>query len=244
MKNHIRHWGGRFVHFGSGGGETTTAAVLAANAGTADAIVDWVFVELRDATDPTIIVETRSALLQRDGDVVDPVDGTSPLTFTGFVGSSQYVSVKHRNHLGAMTANPVTLTLAGTLVDFTVATAADLYDIPGATNYDGVEQISVNGIQALWAGNAIADNKVKYQGPNTDNAPILVRVLTDPGNTASTYNYSNALGYDLTDINMDGRTKYQGIQNDPSYIFLNVLFNYPLNTGGLYNYDFLIEQLP
>ena len=45
-----------------------------------DAIVDWVFVELRNASGNTV-VDSRAALLQRDGDVVD-VDGVSPLRFT------------------------------------------------------------------------------------------------------------------------------------------------------------------
>ena len=33
-----------------------------------DAIVDWILVELRDATDPTTVVTTEIALLKRDGD--------------------------------------------------------------------------------------------------------------------------------------------------------------------------------
>jgi hypothetical protein len=235
---------GRFINFGDGGREATTAAVLMANAGTSNAIVDWVFIELRDVTDPAIIVETRSALLQRDGDVVDPTDGMSALTFFGLTGDRYHIAVKHRNHLGVMTAEGVIFTSV-TVVDFTIATAADLYDLPGAFNYDGFEQITTtSGIKALWAGNAIADNKMKHQGPNTDNTPILFRVLTDPNNTSSSYNFNNSTGYDLSDINMDGRTKYQGSRNDPSYIFLNLLFNYPLNIGGLYNYDFFVEQIP
>ena len=236
--------GGRFVHFGNGGGETTTAGVLAANAGTPDAIVDWIFVELRDAMDSTIVVETRAGLLQRDGDVVDPADGTSPLTFTGVSGTSYYVSVKHRNHLGVMTATPQTLMAMGTTVDFTTASAADVYDRPGATNYDGAEQVTVQGIQALWAGNANADTKVKYQGGSADTGPILIKVITDPGNGAVSYNYDNSFGYETMDINMDGKTKYQGSGNDPSYIFINMLFNYGLNAGNLYNYDLFLEQLP
>jgi hypothetical protein len=235
---------GRFVHFGDGGREATTAAVLMANAGTSNAIVDWVFIELRDVTDPAIIVETRSALLQRDGDVVDATDGMSALTFFGVTGDRYHIAVKHRNHLGVMTAEGVIFTSV-TVIDFTIATAADLYDLPGAFNYDGIEQITTaSGIKALWAGNAIADNKMKHQGPNTDNTAILLRVLTDLDNTSSSYNFNNSTGYDLSDINMDGRTKYQGARNDASYIFLNLLFNYPLNTGGLYNYDFFVEQLP
>ncbi|MCB0811724.1 MAG: hypothetical protein KDB87_00895, partial [Flavobacteriales bacterium] len=65
-----------YVHVGDGGNESTTAGVLAATGN--DAIVDWVVLELRDANDPTTVVNTRSALLQRDGDIVD-TDGSSPV---------------------------------------------------------------------------------------------------------------------------------------------------------------------
>ncbi|WP_187270987.1 hypothetical protein [Neolewinella aurantiaca] len=236
--------GGKFTHFGDGGGETTTSAVLMANDGTPDAIVDWVFVELRDATDPSVIVETRSALLQRDGDVVEAADGITPLTFSGIVGTTYYVAVKHRNHLGVMTGSAVLFSSAGVTVDFTIATATEIYDLPGVINFNGFEQVTMNGVQALWAGNANGDDQIKYQGPGTDNGPILTGVVSDAGNAAYSYNYNNSLGYSLTDINMDGKTKYQGIQNDPSYLFINLLFNYTLNAGGLYNYDFLTEQLP
>ncbi len=68
-----------------------------------NAIVDWVLLELRDATDNTQIVATRSALLQRDGDVVD-VDGKSAVRFDGLSAGNYYVVVRHRNHLGVMTA--------------------------------------------------------------------------------------------------------------------------------------------
>ena len=45
-----------------------------------DAIVDWVWVELRDENDNTNILASQSALLQRDGDIVG-TDGTSSLSF-------------------------------------------------------------------------------------------------------------------------------------------------------------------
>ncbi len=73
-----------------------------------DAIVDWVEVELRDASDNTLVVATRSALLQRDGDVVD-VDGSSAVKFVGVAAGNYYVAVKHRNHLSVMTNTTVTL---------------------------------------------------------------------------------------------------------------------------------------
>ncbi|MEM9849802.1 MAG: alpha-amylase family glycosyl hydrolase, partial [Bacteroidota bacterium] len=94
-----------FTHVGRGGGESILSAALD-NTGN-DAIVDWVFVELRDALDNTQVVATRSALLQKDGDIVD-MDGVSPLAFQVLSGD-YYVVVKHRDHLGIMTAATVNL---------------------------------------------------------------------------------------------------------------------------------------
>lgn len=231
----------KFSHFGSGGAASTSAMVLSANAGTPDAIVDWVFVELRSTADAKVILHTRAALLQRDGDVVSPVDGTSALRFMGLAGNSYFVSVKHRNHLGAMTAAPQTLTTSGTTVDFTTMADAAVFNNNG---FDGVEMITVGSVKALWAGNANADNKVKYQGSANDNATILSQVLTHPGNTGGVYNYNSGFGYYSGDINLDGKVKYQGTGNDANFIFFNVVTAYTPNTGDLYNYDLFREQLP
>ncbi|TXF89115.1 tandem-95 repeat protein [Neolewinella aurantiaca] len=231
----------RFLHKGAGGGEITTQSVLDANSGTADAIVDWVFVELRNVLTPSLILETRSALLQRDGDVVSPTDGTSPLSFRGLIGEQYYVAVKHRNHLGVMTASPVTLDLTGTLVDFTTASAADVYHL--VENFDGHEQVTVNGVQALWSGNTNADNQIKYQGPGADVTSILINVIIDAENLVQTYNYDSGFGYFLSDVNMDGKSKYQGVRNDGLYAFIN-LVSFSLNDQNLYNFNIFLEQLP
>lgn len=232
----------RFLHVGSGGAETTTQNILNVNANTVDAIVDWVFVELRDPLDSSIVVETRAALVQRDGDVVDPIDGTSSLTFVGFVDQQYYVAVKHRNHLGVMTASVITMEDTGTLIDFTTASSAELYEIDDI--YDGAEQVTINGVQALWAGNTSAQGKVKYEGPGTSISTTLLDVIFFPGNDGQVYNFNSSLSYSLGDINMDGKSKYQGVQNDASYVFFNVVVAYPLNTLMLYNFDFMLEQLP
>src|SRR5690606_23604990 len=108
-----------FSHTGT---ETITSGILA-DLG-ADAIVDWVLIELRDDSDPTIIVESRAALLQRDGDVVD-LDGTSAVRFNDNAPGSYHVAVRHRNHLGVMPTAPITLG--------NTATAIDLSDIATAT---------------------------------------------------------------------------------------------------------------
>ncbi|KAB7726501.1 tandem-95 repeat protein [Rudanella paleaurantiibacter] len=233
----------RFSQSGGGGSETTTSAVLSVT-GT-NAIVDWVLVELRSAANPTLILATRSGLLQRDGDVVLPADGTSPLTFTGLTGNQYYVSVKHRNHLGVMTATALPLSSSGTVVDFSIMTSSQIYDQPGAVNYNGNEMVTVSGRQALWAGDANADGKVKYAGTASDLTTVLNEVITaQTGNSSPTYNYDFAFGYFWGDVDLNGKVKYQGSINDPTWIFSNVVATYILNTGPLYNYDFLVEQLP
>jgi hypothetical protein len=231
----------RLSHSGGGGAETTTQEVLDFNAGTADAIVDWVFVELRDALAASSVLETRTALVQRDGDVVDPIDGVSLLSFNGFVGRQYYVSVKHRSHMGVMTANPVTFTNAGTLVDFTTTVNTDVFRISDI--YNGHEQVTINGVQALWAGNTTADNKVKYQGLSTDASTMLTSIIGHPENTVPVFNFNDAYGYYQGDVNMDGKVKYQGERSDITYTFENLL-TYALNRGPLYNFDFMMEQLP
>ncbi|MEO5583965.1 MAG: M12 family metallo-peptidase, partial [Flavobacteriales bacterium] len=65
-----------------------------------NAIVDWVLVELRNATNPSVVEETRVGLLQRDGDITG-LDGTSALGFCSNAGNYR-VAVRHRNHLGCM----------------------------------------------------------------------------------------------------------------------------------------------
>ena len=234
----------RFAHAGAGGLATTTAAVLLLNAGTNDAIVDWIFVELRSALDSTVVVETRAAMLQRDGDVVSPADGISPLVIPGTAGNSYFVAVKHRNHLGVMTATEQTITLAGTTVDFITMSDANVYNFISPFSYDGAERVTINGFKALWAGNANADKKVKYQGPTNDNAAVLSQVLTFPANTLGVFNYDLALGYFYGDLNMDGKVKYQGTTNDPGFMFLNLITNFALNSLDLYNYDLFTEQIP
>ncbi len=124
------------------GTETTTAAIL-----TANSIVDWVLVELRDAANPSTILATRAALLDNQGNVTD-TDGVSPV---GFVvsGANYHVSVVHRNHLGVMTANPLALTSMNTAIDYTTI---GLFGTNAAK--------MVNGIQVLWTGDANTDGNV------------------------------------------------------------------------------------
>jgi hypothetical protein len=242
----------RFTKFSDAGGQSIGAGVLT-NTGN-DAIVDWVFVELRDAANPATILKTRAALVQRDGDVVEASDGITPVTFTGAVGTSYYVSVKHRNHLGAMTATAITMSGTGTVVDFTTMNSAQLWDeglvLSDGTlgSYNGSEQVTLgNGKMGLWAGNARnADNKVKYIGSTPDPASLLSQVITFSNNTGGVYNYDFVTPVYMTgDINMDGKVKYAGTSTDTAYILFNIINKYPNNlVNKSYNFDFMIEQIP
>ncbi|MCB0611144.1 MAG: hypothetical protein KDD12_25705 [Lewinella sp.] len=223
-----------------GGGETTNAGVLAANAGTPDAVVDWVFIELRDAADPAIVLRTVSALVQRDGDIVDASTG-GILRIQAPAGSF-YVSVKHRNHLGAMTAQPVSPVAGSVTLDFTQMTSDQLFNNPG---FDGLETTAMSSKRALWAGNANADGKVKYDGSGNDRVKVLSDVIQFAGNTESAFNYDLAFGYFQGDINMDGKVKYDGSGNDRVLIQAIVVVLYPPNQiTQFFNYDLMLEQLP
>jgi hypothetical protein len=242
----------RFTKFSDAGGQSIGAGVLT-NTGN-DAIVDWVFVELRDAANPATILKTRAALVQRDGDVVEASDGITPVTFTGAVGTSYYVSVKHRNHLGAMTATAISMSGTGTIVDFTTMNSAQLWDkgliLSDGTlgSYIGSEQVTLgNGKMGLWAGNARnADNKVKYIGSTPDPASLLSQVISFSNNTGGVYNYDFVTPVYMTgDINMDGKVKYAGTSTDTAYILFNIINKYPNNlVNKSYNFDFMIEQIP
>lgn len=197
-----------------------------------DAIVDWVWVELRAANDNTRLVNARSALLQRDGDVVD-IDGTSNLVMRA-VPTNYFVVVNHRNHLGAMSASTIGLS------DSTVTTVD--FRNSGFSTYGSEAQVQLaSNDMALWAGNANGDDRVRYQGSSNDANYIKDEVLADPGN-GSGNNLYFYFGYDNADIDMDSRIRYQGSAND-SNIIKDIVLAHPSN-GALNNLFFFLQQLP
>lgn len=202
--------------FTGGGGETTAPAVLA-NTGS-NAIVDWVVLEVRDANTPSTVLASKSALLQRDGDVV-ATDGTSPLSFTLAAGT-YHVSIRHRNHLGAMTGTALALSSAPTTIDFTNVSMG---------TYGSNACKAVGAVMVLWAGNVLRDQSLTYTGSGNDRDPILVRVGSTTPNMV-------AAGYFPEDVNMDGVTKYTGTGNDRDPILVNVGSTTPNNLRA--------EQLP
>ncbi len=206
-----------FTQASDGGGETMLSSAVS-NTGD-NTIVDWVQVELRNATTPSTIVATRPALLQRDGDVVD-VNGTSPVALLAAPGSYK-VAVRHRNHLGCMAADPVALN--------TTTTASIDFTAPATTAYGTEARTVMNGVALLWAGNALRNAQLGYTGASNDRDPILVAVgSTQPNNLLP--------GYRMEDTNLDGVVKYTGAGNDRDPILVNVGSTTPNNIR--------VEQLP
>lgn len=150
-----------------------------------DDIVDWVWVELRDANDNTTILANTSALLQRDGDIV-AADGLSNLTITA-PSDNYYITVSHRNHLGIMSANPISL--SNTITDIDLSTNSTL--ILGGTNAVAL----TNGFYTLYAGDFNNDGQIL----NTDIQNVIP--------------LAGMAGYSSADADMNGQVLNTDVQN-------------------------------
>ncbi|MEO1257193.1 MAG: G8 domain-containing protein [Bacteroidota bacterium] len=136
-----------FNHTGRGGGESFDGSAYYFEGDNAP--VDWVLLELRNHDDSTQVLGTRSALVQRDGDVVD-MDGLSPVMFQGLLPDDYFLAIRHRNHLGAMTASAYELSAVATAIDFTSITT---YGTNAQTDLG-------NGVMGLWSGDGNADGVI------------------------------------------------------------------------------------
>ncbi|MBK8701454.1 MAG: Ig-like domain-containing protein [Saprospiraceae bacterium] len=208
-----------------------------------NAIVDWVFVEIRHKNDNTNIISTRSGLLQRDGDVVD-LDGVNSLVFPGLTLDSFYVVVRHRSHLGSMSG----LVSKNQLVDFT-SPNTPLFDFGTRLNngfdYTGLAQNgSVKyGYNALWAGDFNGDGKLKFTNPSDDINVLYFDLLFHPQNPNTNSNFNFGYGYYQGDVNMNGKIKFDNPNDDKNLLYAQILF-YNLNNEFMSNYNFFIQQVP
>ncbi len=151
-----------------------------------NAIVDWVWVELRDQQDTSVVIAGQSALLQRDGDIV-AVDGLSDVEFSESA-DNYYALVTHRNHLGVLSANTIALSTTVTSLDFTNDTSL----IQGGTN--AVVDMG-SGSYAVLAGDQDGNGQVQ----NTD----INSVITILGGS----------GYSDADMDMNGQIQNTDINN-------------------------------
>jgi len=121
--------------------------------------VDWVLVELRDATSaveavPATILARQAALLLKDGSIV-ATNGSSLLFFENTILNNLYAVVHHRNHLAIMSANALTLSGDMYIYDFTTASGQ-------AYGSNAQKQLSDN-IWGMMSGDCDANGTVENE---------------------------------------------------------------------------------
>ncbi len=187
-----------FAHVANTTAEATTTTVLSDQANPDKNVVDWVFLELRDnAGPPTVVQQTRSALILRDGSIVD-VDGTSPVYFKNVDAATYNVAIRHRNHLGIRTASVQSLSLTAPSVTDLTTNAANLFSSYVAT--------LTAGVFGLYSSNANDDAIVKMTGLNFNSNDYLklINVLGSSINQLPNV-------YSKQDLNMDRTVKMTGL---------------------------------
>lgn len=183
--------------------------------------VDWLLVELRDANQPAVVVCTKSVLLLNDGRAVDPT--TFGSVWMDAQPGNYYVAVRHRNHLGAMTATPITLSATPTTVDFRN---------PALATWGTNARVIAGNLALLRMGNVhrvAGTQQVKYTGAKNDRDPILTKI----GGAVPTATTS---GYFVEDVNLDGVVKYTGAGNDRDPVLQSI--------GGIVPTGVVTEQVP
>jgi len=163
-------------------------------------------------------VASRAALLQRDGDVVD-LNGKSAVSMHVPNGSYN-LAVRHRNHLGVMTASSYALNGSATTIDLRSS---------GVTTWGTNARKTVGSSRTMWSGEITGDAKVKFTGGGNDRDAVLIAI----GGSVLT---GVATGYHTADVTMDGVVKYTGSSNDRDPILLNI--------GGSSPTAVVVEQLP
>ena len=152
-----------------------------------DAIIDWIWITLRDKNDRTTILASQSALLQADGDIVD-VDGVSALKFD-LSSDSYYVAVNHRNHLGIISESTIALnTNSSTSVDLSNSASS----VFGGTN--SVVDMS-NGLFAMISGDFDENGQIQNIDTNA-----IIQLL-------------GISGYSKADLDMNGQVQNADINS-------------------------------
>jgi hypothetical protein len=218
-----------FAHTANANAEQIIPSALQDQANSENNLVDWVFVELRNTSNPgNVVVQTRSALVQRDGDVVD-IDGVSPVYFKNEDPGEFSIGIRHRNHLGIYTkpgtfAAPLSLSPSA-LVNFSSNT------FNSNINGNSGEAYTVSGnVNLLWTGNINGNIRTNYtgnNGPGAINNNDRLILLSDLGNNQA----SSLSGYFRGDVNMNRTVNYSGnsgpgfINNNDRLIILGTVLN-------------------
>ena len=111
---------------------------------------------MRDGSNPSFVIESQAALVQRDGDIVSPMDGTSDLMFQdpSLIYNDIVVAIKHRNHFGVRNLNPIVVTGGSNIftLDFS-SLGLPIFGGNNAMNSDG-------GLRFMIAGDANSDGAI------------------------------------------------------------------------------------
>ena len=153
-------------------------------------VTDWIFVEIRDANEPSNVLDSRSLLLQTNGDIVDFTlnnEFTNP-TFDQPLVDEYFVVIKHRNHISIRTANTISSNQSFVDLDFT----NDPTLVEGGEN--ALVEVSDN-IFAMIAGDFDENGQIQPSDVNDTTAAI--------GTSA----YSNA------DMDMNGQIQPADVNN-------------------------------
>ncbi len=152
------------------------------------AAVDWVVVQLRDATTPSTIIASRSAFLDADGNLID--DNATSGRGIGIAAppGDYYIVIKHRNHLAIMTASAQTGLTWGT------ASSVSTYNYTsGSGQFYGGSAGAIEVESGIW-GMISGDGNGNGQVQNNDSESIW-----KPDNGTS--------GYKDSDFNLNGEVQ-------------------------------------
>jgi hypothetical protein len=138
-----------------------------------------------------------------------------------------------------MTQVPIALSSTPAVVDFRSPTTPTFRNSVSVVDQ---AQVVVDQGVAMWAGNALYDGQVIYQGTSNDVNPIYQLVISDPLNNFVTP-FFKVKTYNGGDINMNGETVFQGTGNDIEFIYQNIIKNHPGNSLKQ-NFFIIREQLP
>lgn len=204
-----------FTHVNNAVPETAAPTVFYHQANPNDNIVDWVYLELRNtATSGNTVLQTRSALVQRDGDIVD-IDGISPIYFKNNDAGNYSVGIRHRNHLGIFT-DPSTFTQALALAPSSLLNLGTT----ATTNLMGTAGInfaSVSSVNLLYAGNTNSNTTVRFTALNNDKDYLYNMILS--GNVGNVL--SNV--YNQGDLNLNRAVRFTALNNDKDFLYNTVL---------------------
>lgn len=127
-------------------------------------VVDWILVELRETTGDAStatadkMIACQAGFLLDNGEICS-IDGISDLRFNITVTDNLYVVIWHRNHLGIMSAMP--LSELGGIYTYDFSTGSDkVYG--GALGY----KMLTTGIWGMYAGDGDADGQVTNNDKN------------------------------------------------------------------------------